>query len=58
MKLTTRKERIHFDVRSDLKAKHRKERIMCDVRTELNALHIICGAFKGHLVRRKLIFNK
>ena len=55
MKLTTRKQRIEFDVRSDLKAKHRKERITCDVRTELNALHIICGAFKGHLVRRKLI---
>jgi len=57
MKLTTRKQRIEFDVRSDLKAKHRKERIEFDVRSDLKALHIISGAFKGHKVR-KLIMDK
>lgn len=57
MKLTTRKQRIEFDVRSDLKAKHRKERIEFDVRSEVKALQIICGALKG-LVVRKLILDK
>ena len=57
MKLTTRKQRIKFDVRSDLKAKHRKERIEFDVRSEVKALQIICGALKG-LVVRKLILDK
>ena len=57
MKLTTRKQRIMFDVKSDLKRRHRKQRIMFDVKSDLKARQCLYAIFKGYMVRTTINKN-
>lgn len=58
MKLTTRKQRIRFDVKSDLETRHRKQRIRFDVKSDLEARQRLNAVFKGYMVRiNKIDYN-